>query len=410
MRKKRQNTPPSKAINQVHVPDGRETGSYSWVEGKQDSRETLVHEIPVPEKEEEKLRAAHLLLQSSIESHKDLLIFSIDTKYRYLMFNTAFQNATFYAYGTRISEGSSMLQSITRDEDRVRVRLNCDRALGGESHVTLEEYGEVQRHYYETRYNPIVDNRGNVIGVTVLSANVTERKRAEEEIRTLNRDLEAFSYSVAHDLRGPLRVIRGYSKILDEEYAPDLDGEARRLISSIENNARHMSQLIDDLLDFSMLGRSAIHRQAVDMKKLADEVIEDQVGDNGPGKIQFRVGDLLPANGDPRLLRHVFTNLIANAIKYSRKKDHPVIEVESNEREKEIVYTVKDNGSGFDMKYAEKLFGIFQRLHPPREFEGTGVGLAIVERIIRNHGGNVWAEGEVNNGATFYFSLPKLPA
>jgi PAS domain S-box-containing protein len=249
---------------------------------------------------------------------------------------------------------------------------------------------------------------------------ITDHQNAEQEIKQLNLDLqrniaqleltnkelESFSYSVSHDLRAPLRSINGYTQILQEEHADKLDEEPRRLFSIIRKNAKKMGALIDDLLEFSRMGRKELARVEMDVNKMVEGIVAE--GKNtAKSEVEIKVNDLLPAFGDPMLISQVFVNLISNAIKYSSKLPKPVIEIGSFANEDEIVYYVKDNGAGFDMSYAHKLFGVFQRLHSSNEFEGTGVGLAIVQRIVIKHGGRVWAEGKLNEGATFYFSLPK---
>jgi signal transduction histidine kinase len=234
-----------------------------------------------------------------------------------------------------------------------------------------------------------------------LEAKVRERTA---ELQTANRELESFSYSVSHDLRAPLRAIDGYARMLDEDYAARLDAEAQRLIGVVRLSARRMGQLIDDLLAFSRLGRQEPARAQLDMRALACEVAEEL----RPGRpATIEVAPLPPAQADRALLRQVWTNLIGNALKYSAKKADARVEIGAREDAAENVYWVRDNGAGFDMRYAEKLFGVFQRLHRAEEFEGTGVGLAIVQRIVTRHGGRVWAEGAPGEGACFYFSLPR---
>jgi signal transduction histidine kinase len=227
------------------------------------------------------------------------------------------------------------------------------------------------------------------------------------QLEAANKDLEAFSYSVSHDLRAPLRAIDGFSRILLEDYSNKLDEDGNRVLEVVRQNAQKMSQLIDDLLAFSRLGRKAVELSPLDMTGLARSVFAELNPSDSERLPQLKIRDIPPAQGDRALVRQVFVNLLSNAAKYSRIKDAPVIEIGGGTDNGHNIYYVKDNGAGFDMKYANKLFGVFQRLHGPEEFEGTGVGLAIVQRIIHRHGGRVWAEGQVNQGATFYFSLPR---
>ncbi len=234
----------------------------------------------------------------------------------------------------------------------------------------------------------------------------TEQKKALERIEQLNQDLESFSYSVSHDLRAPLRSIDGYTQILLEDYASKLDDEGRRVLQVVVNNARRMARLIDDLLDFSRIGRKEIERTLIQTDVLVDSVVADLIPLEKGRQLDIRLGKLENCYGDPNLLRQVWMNLISNALKYTRNKDIAVIEISSDLKPEEVVFTIRDNGTGFDMQYANKLFGVFQRLHRQKDFEGTGVGLAIVHRIVTRHGGHVWANGEHGAGATFGFALP----
>ena len=234
-----------------------------------------------------------------------------------------------------------------------------------------------------------------------LEARVRERTAALE---AANKELEAFSYSVSHDLRAPLRGIEGYSRILEEDYAAALDDEGRRVIGVIRAETRGMGRLIDDLLAFSRLGRQPMAREALDMRALAQAVVGELRGDS-PADVA--IGELPPAQADPRLMRQVWVNLVSNALKYSGKREAPRIRIDGKEEAGACVYSVRDNGAGFDMRYADKLFGVFQRLHREDEFPGTGVGLAIVQRVVARHGGRVWAEGAPGEGACFQFTLPR---
>ncbi len=230
---------------------------------------------------------------------------------------------------------------------------------------------------------------------------------ALERIKNLDQELEAFSYSISHDLRAPLRSIDGYSKILQEDYASKLDDEGRRVLGVVMNNARRMGKLIDDILEFSRLGRKPIQRIQMNMTGLVNNIVQELVGLEPRRTINVEVGNLLPAFADADMVRQVWFNLIENAVKYTGKKEVATISINSyHSGDGEVCYEVKDNGVGFDMRYAEKLFGVFQRLHKMQDFSGTGVGLAIVKRIVTRHGGRVWAQAGLNTGATFYFTLP----
>ena len=238
-----------------------------------------------------------------------------------------------------------------------------------------------------------------------LEAQVAQRTKALEGT---NAELESFSYSVSHDLRAPLRAIHGFARILLEDHHAQLDPEAQRLLGVIDQNTRRMGRLIDDLLAFSRLGRTDLTTGPVDMKELTQLVADEvqRVESNRNGSLEIRIDPLPPARGDRGLVRQVISNLLLNAAKFTRGRPSARIEVGSKPNGDHTVYYVKDNGAGFDARYADKLFGVFQRLHSAEEFDGTGVGLAIVKRIVQRHGGRVWAEGAVNQGATFYFTLP----
>jgi PAS domain S-box-containing protein len=232
------------------------------------------------------------------------------------------------------------------------------------------------------------------------------------EIRThalteANKELESFNYSVSHDLRAPLRAISGFSAILTEDYSGKLDHEGERILNVIQENTQTMGELIDGLLALSRLGRREIRSSHIDMEKLAQDVFDELEPDTLGPKPRLTIRSLPPAYGDPVMIRQVFTNLLSNAIKFTQRRTDPEVEISATEEEHAIVYSVKDNGVGFDMEYVEKLFGVFQRLHSNSDFAGSGIGLANVKRIVTRHGGRVWAEGKGGEGATFYFTLPK---
>ena len=226
------------------------------------------------------------------------------------------------------------------------------------------------------------------------------------QLYAAKKELEAFSYSVSHDLRAPIRAIDGFSKILLEDHADKLDDEGERLMNIILKNARKMGNLIDDILEFSRLGRKNIRKSRINVEQLAEEIFDELKTSVTGRDLRLSINTLPNAYGDTAMIRQVMENLISNAVKYTGFKDNAVIEIGGKEDNNEIVYYVKDNGAGFDMKYADKLFGVFQRLHSAGEYEGTGIGLSLVKRIIEKHDGKVWAEGKVDEGATFYFTLP----
>ena len=234
-----------------------------------------------------------------------------------------------------------------------------------------------------------------------------EQRVAERtaELETANKELEAFSYSVSHDLRAPLRAVDGFSQAVLEDYGAQLPQEGRRDLQTIREGAQRMGVLIDDLLTFSRLSRSLLNKQEVNAGALVRHVVDELNSQREGRQVEIRIGDLPACQGAPALLNQVWVNLLSNALKYTRHRQSAVIEIGCKPEPDENVYFVRDNGAGFDMRYADKLFGVFQRLHRLDEFEGTGVGLAIVQRIIHRHGGRIWAEAALDRGATFYFTL-----
>jgi PAS domain S-box-containing protein len=263
---------------------------------------------------------------------------------------------------------------------------------------------------------------GNVIGYLKVTRDLSEQRRAQERINALNedlqrratlletanRELEAFSYSVSHDLRAPLRHIDGFANLLTKHAGPMLDAEGRRYIDTISRAAKQMGTLIDNLLAFSRIGRAPLRHEFVDQQQLVNSIIAEGGFGGREHPVSWQVEPLPAVWADTAMLRQVWLNLIANAVKYTSKTPEPRIAIGSHRDAAtgEYVLFVRDNGVGFDMAHVDKLFGVFQRLHGPTEFEGTGIGLANVRRIVLRHGGRTWAEGRVNEGATFYFSLP----
>jgi light-regulated signal transduction histidine kinase (bacteriophytochrome) len=281
-------------------------------------------------------------------------------------------------------------------------------------------------------YNASVfhDEAGNVAGVFAAARDVTKRKLAEAELakhqqhleelivdrtrdlaranqalQSANQDLEAFAYSVSHDLRTPLRAIDGFSTILQEDYGERLDEEGRRLLQVVRDGAQRMGCLIADVLEFSRIGRRSLTNTVALMDDLVGAALQDLAPNLKGRDLELIRGPLPPVHGDSEMLRLVWMNLLQNAIKFTGKTDRGIVEIGARPEGADIVFFVRDNGAGFDMRFASKLFGTFQRLHTSADFPGTGIGLAIVKRIVGRHGGRVWAEGKVNGGATFYFAL-----
>jgi PAS domain S-box-containing protein len=300
------------------------------------------------------------------------------------------------------------------------------RALHGESvqmEMMVEHPERANRVCLEVTARPLRDSQGNLGGGVAVLRDITERKAAEQKVQELNqnlearviertaelkaanKELEAFTYSVSHDLRAPLRHISGFTKILVEKFHSSLPAEAQQHLQLIAQGANRMGQLVDELLKLARLGRQALSVEVTELSFLVKDVVTLLAPETVGRQVEWKIDELPSAECDPVLIRQVFQNLISNALKYSRPRSPAVIEIGRTEKEGETVIFVKDNGVGFDMRYMGKLFGVFQRLHLAEEFEGTGIGLATVERIIKKHGGRVWVEAELDRGATFYFTL-----
>ncbi len=298
--------------------------------------------------------------------------------------------------------------------------------------------GERLRHYETLRVNksgqildvsitvsPVFDSNGRIVGASSIGRNISERKKIEQEIKNLNEqleervkqrteqlettnhELESFSYSVSHDLRAPLRAVNGFAQLLIDNYSDTIDSKGNRYLINIKNNATRMDQLIDGLLSFSKIGRKQLTTEQINMNLLLDTVVDEIKMSDPEYKAEIEIAELPAVYADRMLIKQVFANLISNALKFTRNKKKAKIKIGYMYKDGQIIYNVKDNGVGFDMHYYDKLFGVFQRLHSDDEYEGNGVGLAIVQRIVSKHGGAVWAESGINKGATFYVSLPK---
>jgi PAS domain S-box-containing protein len=375
-------------------------------------------------KKERELRESEQKLRILIDGAKDYAIFMIDTNGYVLNWNKGAEFIKGYTAEEIIGKHFSVFYT-KKDIENKLPETNLHLALEGGRHET--EGWRVKKDgtlfWADVVFTPLYDDKNKLTGFSKITRDVTARKEAEEKVKSLNEDLarnvrkleaankelETFSYSVSHDLRAPLRAIHGYTKILKEEYVTKLDPDAQSMMDSVMHNAKKMGQLIDDLLSFSQLGRKELQKRETDMETMAKTVVLDLKRTMDTSQAEVIVHPLPKAVVDSNLMHQVFVNLISNALKYSSKKKKPVIEIGATEGETETTYYVKDNGTGFDMKYYDKLFGIFQRLHDSTEYEGTGVGLALVKRIILRHEGRIWAEAKPDEGATFYFTLKKQP-
>jgi len=547
----------------------------------------FVRDITERKQAETKIIETQMLLQACIESPKDMIILEIDKNYQYLNFNSVHKNVMAVAYGIDVEIGMNLLNSITNEEDRKKAKINYDRALNGESHLTIEEFGDIERYYYETSYNPILNEKNEIIGTTAFSTNITDRKQAEEalklseqryrfslestgqigwstppdgvvedmpmwreysgqsldevvgwkwldavhpddresaylawstaaaqkinyfteyrirradgvyrnfmvrgipllntdgsckewvgtciditerkqseetlvksrislqealedsnrgrqtllsvledqrladrEIQKLNaeleqrvktrtalleaanKELETFTYSVSHDLKAPLRGIDGYSKLLLDIYSKDLNEEAKAFISTIRSSTMQMNQLIEDLLEYSRLERSNLSNEKVKLIALIDSITTSYKNDliNGNFVMKLDIPDVELITDEKGLII-VLRNIIENAIKFTKEKSNPTIEIGFTDQPTSWIIRVKDNGIGFDMKYHQRIFEIFQRLHRAEDYAGTGIGLAMVSKGMQRMNGKVWAESIPGEGSTFYLEIPKL--
>ena len=402
------------------------SGHYFWVEGTFTS---LMHvkgvnaivanyrDITQRKESEEKINKSEKIYKTIASSIPGSVICLLDREYRYLLIEGDMLEKLGYSKNKLLGNRA---EDVLPPALFPSVREAFERVLQGESitrEATMNGYDII------SRFIPLKDENNAAYAIMTVAMDVTKLKNAQRDIAALNygleqkigqrtaelqsanKELESFSYSVSHDLRGPLRIIDGFGQILIEDYSSGLDDEGQRIIKVMMSNARKMGQLINDLLSFSGIGRAEMRIAEVNMNELIEEVLDD-LKDSGisiPGGLQ--VNKLKPVAGDANLLKQVWVNLISNAIKYSAGKKDPSIKVGMTERDDAIVYYIEDNGAGFDMQYADKLFGVFQRLHNAEQFEGTGVGLALVQRIILRHGGTIWADAKENEGAGFYFTL-----
>ena len=391
------------------------------VDGRPERLLAVSRDISEVKKTEDDLRGLNRFLDSLFEN-LPLMVFVKDARtLRYIRLNRECERMAGFTREQMIGKTAADLVP-TEEAEFIELKDREVIATGKmveivEETVDTSEFGQRIRH---TMKLPILDENGMPQYLLGISTDITERKLAELAIRELNsaleakasqlqatnQELESFSYSVSHDLRAPLRAIDGFALMIQEDYNERLDDEGRRYLAVIRENSKRMGALIDDLLQFSRLGRLPVVPTEINVEALVREVVEEALMGHPDPPPRIDVGPLPAVHGDRGLLRQVWMNLISNAIKYTGKLASPTIQVSGQRIGAENIYSVRDNGVGFNMEYVEKLFGVFQRLHRADEFSGTGVGLAIVQRVVTRHGGRVWAEGKVNNGAVFAFALP----
>ena len=363
-------------------------------------------------------------LSAIVESSDDAII-GKDLTGRVVSWNIGAERMFGYSAGEMVGSSIERLLAPDRPDEERRILENANR---GETRLyeTVRIRKDGKPVDISLAVSPIRDAQGNIVGVSSIARDMTERKRNEEQILRLNaelehrvqirtaeltaanQELESFTYSVAHDLRAPLRHIDAFTRILQEDFAGSFPPEAAKLLETIRRGSENMSRLVNDLLNLAHVGRQEMKNERTPLNLIVEETIAEMKRETEGRDIEWRVANLPTIKGDPGLLKQVFANLLSNAVKYSRPRIHAEIEIGLRVMNDEQVIYVRDNGVGFNMKYADKLFGVFQRLHRAEEFEGTGVGLAIVERVVKRHGGHIWAESELDKGATFYFTLEGL--
>jgi PAS domain S-box-containing protein len=365
-----------------------------------------------------------LRLAAIVESSDDAII-GKDLRGIVTSWNAGAEREFGYTASEMIGHSITRLIPSDRQEEEVKILSQIARGENVRHFETIRLRKDRSTFNVSVTVSAIRDSAGKVVGASKVVRDITTRKQAEETIHRLNSELEqrviertaeleaankeldAFSYSVSHDLRAPLRAVDGFAQAALEDYGPQLPEEGRRQLQTIREAAQRMGALIDDLLTFSRLSRMPLNKQTVRTRELVDGVLADLKSQQDGRQVQVRIDELPPCLGDPALLKQVWINVLSNAFKYSHDRAEAVIEIGCSREQGVNTYFVRDNGAGFDMRYADKLFGVFQRLHRAEDYEGTGVGLAIAQRIVHRHGGRIWADAAVDRGATFYFTLEK---
>jgi PAS domain S-box-containing protein len=393
-----------------------------------DQAEELSRQSAELMRSQEALQTQTLLLQSVLDSLTEGLV-AADAQGKFLLWNPAAERIVGRGAAnvppTQWSKhyGVFMPDTVTPFPDGQNPLARAIQGEAGSAVMFLRNPELPEGVWVEVSATPLRNKDGVACGGVAAFRDITQRRRDEQKIRSLNeeleekvvqrtaqlevanRELEAFTYSVSHDLRAPLRHIGGFSRILMEDFGPALDPDARHHIQRIEDGVRRMGLLVDELLNLARVGRHDIKRQLVRLNSIIEDVVSMLQPETAGRVVTWKIAEIPPAEGDPILLKQVFQNLIANALKFTRPRECAVIEIGHRAEDGKLVLFIRDNGVGFNQKYGDKLFGVFQRLHRPEEFEGTGIGLATVKRIVQKHGGQVWAESEIDKGATFYFSL-----
>jgi PAS domain S-box-containing protein len=372
--------------------------------------------------ERKRAEAAAALLAAIVKSSDDAIV-GKDLQGVVTSWNAGAESLFGFTAGEMVGQPITRLIPPDRQQEETEILGRIRRGDSVRHFETLRLHKDGKLLHISVTVSPIKDSAGRIIGASKVARDITERMQAQQKIQqfnneleqrvaertaqleSANKELEAFSYSVSHDLRAPLRAVDGFSQAVLEDYAPQLPEGCRDYLRTIRNGAQKMGALIDDLLTFSRLSRLPLSKSAVDTGKLVRRILGELNFQMQGRQIDIRIADLPPCQADPALLKQVWINLLSNALKYTSKRDAAVVEVGCTREKEQNVYFVRDNGTGFDMQYAHKLFGVFQRLHRAEDYEGTGVGLAIVQRVIHRHGGRVWAESEVGHGATFHFTL-----